>query len=69
NYIIGNIFKEDLKDLWNADGFRQVRREIGRSRLKKHMSASDFSEFRKNMQFKSRFSYCQVCLWRWSMAC
>ena len=68
-YRTGNIFKESFTKIWNGNAFRQVRKTIRNSHAKGTLTIDEFNMQRKNMKIEKQYSYCRVCLFRWSAAC
>lgn len=64
NYVMGNIFKENnIQNIWENDKFNRLRSYLINSRYKENLV-----NIRNKICFKD-FNYCDICLYRWGMAC
>lgn len=69
-YRMGNIFEDSFEDIWNGKDFRLLRKIIRESEKRpKDLSEEELNLRRQKINLKEKFSYCRVCLWRWSVAC
>lgn len=69
-YKMGNIFTGSFDKVWNGKDFKLLRRKIRESEKNpKVLSEKEFNLKRQNLNLEEQFSYCEVCLWRWSSAC
>jgi len=72
DYLFGNIFKDDFKEVWRGDEYRDLRRTL--MNLRKHemthpYNLDQYMILRDQSNIKKRFDYCSMCLWRWNQAC
>jgi len=68
-YQMGNIFRDNFKEIWNDKDFRQIRRTLRSSRIKSELTIEEFNLKRQAINLEDKFWYCKICLWRWSVAC
>lgn len=68
-YRIGNVFVKEIKELWNGSEFRLLRKIIRDSETKTGLTIDNFNRKRRNVNMGMKYSYCRVCLFRWSSAC
>ena len=68
-YVVGSIFRDRFRDLWNGPALRQVRRSVQQAERQGGSSLDELRERRRQVDLSVRFSYCSVCLWRWGCAC
>lgn len=70
NYILGNMFKQDFREIWYSDAMNELRDTIKRTERKRGtiITRQELREMRENTG-KGRFAYCEACLPRWGMAC
>lgn len=66
NYIMGNIHKENLKDMWRSDSYKELRRtiKITAKPERKVITQGKLQDIR-NHSGNERFAYCEGCLDRW----
>lgn len=69
-YRMGNIFTTPFLEIWNGSDFKLLRSKIKKfEKGQKFISEEQLNFQRKNLNKSDKFSYCQVCLWRWNQAC
>jgi len=68
-YNMGNIFQDDVNEIWNGSKYRLLRKTIRKSTKHISLSTEELSERRKEQDLNDDFSYCRVCLYRWSCHC
>ncbi len=68
-YRMGNIFEDSFEKIWNGKDFRLLRKVIRDSENREKLTIEEFNLRRQKINLEEKFSYCRVCLWRWSMAC
>ena len=71
-YVIGNIFTDDIKKIWHNPKMEMIRNKlkITAQETKKELTIEEFSKLREETDLKeSPCSYCDVCLYRWKSAC
>jgi hypothetical protein len=75
NFVMGNIFSEDFKRLWNSKKAKELRKTIIISendfnrRFSDGMDIQQFIRIREQVDFSAGFNYCKVCLFRWGCSC
>jgi len=69
NYIMGNIFNNPMREIWNGKSFRLLRKEIIDTRRKSLLPIDQLNVLRSQINTSGRFSYCSVCLYRQNQAC
>lgn len=69
NYKMGNIFEEPFDKIWNGPAYKTLRKTILDSNKKEVLSIEEFNKRRRSIDSNKRFSYCEICLYRWSVAC
>ena len=68
-YRMGNIFEKNFKALWNSSDLRLLRKTIRDSETKTGLTIDNFNRKRQSVNMEGKYSYCRVCLFRWSAAC
>ncbi len=69
-YKMGNIFTDSFEKVWNGEDFKLLRKKIRKfEKGPKVLSEKELNLKRQNLNLEEKFSYCEVCLWRWTMAC
>lgn len=68
-YKMGNIFEDSVEEIWNGSEFRLLRKVIRESEKDEKLLPEEFNQRRMQIDLEEKFSYCRVCLWRWSCAC
>lgn len=68
-FLLGNIHKQSLKDIWYGSPYRELRRYLKSTSqpIGKIISQRDLQEARENPD-DNRFAYCKSCLVRWCEA-
>jgi MoaA/NifB/PqqE/SkfB family radical SAM enzyme len=69
NYILGNVFDESARTIWNCEAFRLLRNRVVSSRSKKLIQVDRLNALRSKIDTSNRFSYCSVCLYRQNRSC
>ena len=72
NYVMGNIFKDKLIDVWNSDNYNKLRENLVECRKhekSRNFTKDDYLNIRKDSNLKDKFDYCSICLWRWNQSC
>lgn len=69
NYVIGNVNSGSVKEIWNGEVFRLLRKMVRNTRPKRLISPDCLSALRSAKDISQRFSYCSVCLFRYNRAC
>ncbi len=73
DYIMGNIFTDDISKVWSSDNYRKLREKTRSCRMfeKAHpYNKTQYCMARSNKNtIDNKFSYCETCLWRWNQAC
>jgi len=69
NYLLGNIYKNSFKEIWNSPGHRELRQTV------KYLNKEDGKSTPRDelvklreTPLKERFDYCKVYQWRWGEA-
>lgn len=69
-YRMGNIFQDSFGKIWNNKDFRLLRKVIREAEKgPQDLSEEELNLRRQKINLEKKFSYCRVCLWRWSVAC
>lgn len=68
-YKVGNIFKDDFKKIWNGTDMQLLRKKLAGFWTDRELSIEEFLEKRRNVNLQERFSYCEICLFRWGCGC
>jgi MoaA/NifB/PqqE/SkfB family radical SAM enzyme len=69
-YKMGNIFTDSFGKIWNNEDFKLLRKKIRKfEKGSKVLSEKELNLKRQRANLKEKFSYCEICLWRWSVAC
>ena len=70
DYILGNAFKQDFREIWYSDAMNELRDTVKRTERKRGtvITREELKEMREHIG-KGRFAYCEACLPRWGMAC
>ncbi len=68
-YRMGNIFEESFDKIWNGKDFRLLRKVMRESEGGDKLTIEELNLRRQRVSLEETFSYCRVCLWRWSIAC
>lgn len=70
NFIMGNIFKENIKDIWYGDAYKELRRYMRKTArpVGTKISREELLEMELNPDKDERFAYCKGCLYRWREA-
>ncbi|MFC1755620.1 radical SAM/SPASM domain-containing protein [Thermoproteota archaeon] len=68
-YKMGNIFNDSFEKIWNGKNYRLIRKTIKESDRNQTLSIQEFNRKRKEINLEDKFSYCKICLYRWSSAC
>jgi MoaA/NifB/PqqE/SkfB family radical SAM enzyme len=68
NYIMGNVFINSLRDIWNGQAYQALRYTLKHTRRRdnEHISSNDLRELKKEQP--RRFDYCRACITRWGGA-
>ena len=66
DYIVGNVFKQSLKEIWFCDLYREIRKYIKKTSHPNGttISRNELHHMRMHLD-DNRFSYCKSCLVRW----
>lgn len=68
-YRIGNIFQEPFNKIWNGKRNQLLRRAVRKLRENIELSIEGLNKRRQDIDLSKDFSYCQVCLFRWTCSC
>lgn len=70
SYILGNMFKQDFREIWYSDAMNELRTTIKKTEKQRNLiiDREELRGMRENIG-KGRFAYCEACLPRWGMAC
>lgn len=68
-YKVGNIFKDDFKKIWNGTDMQLLRKKLVGYWTNKELSPEELLVKRRKVNLSDRFSYCEICLFRWGCAC
>jgi MoaA/NifB/PqqE/SkfB family radical SAM enzyme len=68
-YKMGNIFEGSFNKIWNGSDYRLLRKLIRQPEKRKRLSSEELNQRRRKVDLAEKFSYCKVCLCRWSCAC
>ncbi|MBI5892084.1 MAG: radical SAM protein [Deltaproteobacteria bacterium] len=69
-YKVGNIFRDDFRKIWNGPDMQLLRKKLaGYWGGGRELSPEEFLKKRRQADLSQRFSYCDICLFRWGCAC
>lgn len=68
-YVMGNVFRDNIMEIWKGKRFDFLRKKISRTQKPRRVSPGELKMMRKSINLSKAFSYCEVCLFRWSCAC
>ncbi len=69
NYIMGNMFEDNLMKIWHGDLYKELRNRILSTEMPRG-SAIELDKLKKvKGTSEGRFRHCDNCLWRWGLAC
>ena len=63
-YCMGNIFSQSFDSMWYGAKWMELRKHLIHQRVD-----AELMELRKNKKAQKGFEYCDICLFRWQMAC
>lgn len=70
NYVMGNIFEADFKDIWHGGAYKKLRSYLkATEKPRGTVIAPDQLKKARSKPLKGRFGHCSVCLWRWHVGC
>jgi len=73
-YVMGNMFKEGLKQIWYGDRYKELRQKYIDTELPKGtiISRGKYVEMIKDVESRKnpdQFAHCEICPARWGTAC
>lgn len=70
NYIIGNAFTDDVKNVWdNSSKLRDLQKFVSLCNSVQ-LNPKEYKKLRNDVNMnRNQFSYCRVCLWRHNQSC
>lgn len=68
-YKMGNIFQDSFDKIWNGGNYKLLRKAIRKSGKHIKLSSEQLNQRREALDLNKRFSYCNVCLYRWNCHC
>lgn len=70
NFIMGNIFKNSIKDIWYNGAYKELRAYMKKTArpVGTEISREELLEMELNPDKDERFAYCKGCLYRWREA-
>jgi MoaA/NifB/PqqE/SkfB family radical SAM enzyme len=70
-YLIGNILKRDIRNLWNIDKYKTIRQNLSKYKSfeKSHPYNRDQYCIVRNTKKNKDIDYCSHCLKRWNQSC
>jgi MoaA/NifB/PqqE/SkfB family radical SAM enzyme len=69
NYVMGNVYDKTVREIWNGERFRSLRRAVVVTKPGALLSVDRLNALRNTVNVSQRFSYCSVCLYRQNRAC
>lgn len=63
-YRMGNLFDQKFKDIWFNERWMKLRQHLIKQQVHDRLQT-----IRKNKKAQKGFEYCDMCLFRWKMAC
>ena len=69
-YKMGNIFENNFEQVWFGESYKLLRKIVKKTERSVGLTISpDELKRERVLNLSKRFSYCQVCLFRWGCAC
>ena len=70
NFIMGNMFKSSIKDIWYGNAYKELRAYMRKTArpIGTKINRGELLEIALNPDRDERFAYCRGCLYRWKEA-